>query len=231
MNTLADLATIAAQYDAEIKRVITRPGDEAAILFQWNYTDTSAKWLTLGWYASEQEAIDTACFELQEFGMNILNVTKAFPYLDACMFNEPIVLTIKRVAIEEVVGKQGDQTTREKMPVVYFEKTGRGLLLSNKTNTKALIELYGIETDNWIGNAVQLYTDTVKAFGKSHHVIRVSPLVPKKSASKKAAKVADVEPPEPIEPEDDETEMIPFDLIETDEPENNPFDFVEPDPS
>ena len=78
---------------------------------------------------------------------------------------EPI-LTIRSVVIEEV------GQTRDKLPVLYFERTEKGLVL-NKTNSNAIAAAYGDETNDWLGAQVQLFVVNTEYQGKPTQGIRV----------------------------------------------------------
>ena len=78
---------------------------------------------------------------------------------------EPI-LTIRSVVVEEV------GQTRDKLPVLYFERTEKGLVL-NKTNSNAIAAAYGDETNDWLGAQVQLFVVNTEYQGKPVQGIRV----------------------------------------------------------
>jgi hypothetical protein len=68
---------------------------------------------------------------------------------------------------EEHVGKD-----REPKPVLYFEEQRRGLVL-NITNWDTLAELFGEESDGWVGQQVTLFTTTGDYKGKTWVGIRL----------------------------------------------------------
>jgi hypothetical protein len=88
-------------------------------------------------------------------------------------------LTIQRVTLEKVesikVGgdDQGGGKMKDKI-IVYFResKSDRGWLL-NRTNAECLKELWGRETDAWIGKKVTLCTQQVRVGPKIEPGIRV----------------------------------------------------------
>lgn len=63
-------------------------------------------------------------------------------------------------------------TEKEVRPALSFEGTGRMLTL-NVTNIERLVELFGGETDDWIGQTISLNGDTAKYGGKTVNAIRV----------------------------------------------------------
>ena len=96
-----------------------------------------------------------------------MKVSAAFPskWLKAeDVGDRTIPVTIADVRQEEV----GDDF---KM-VLYVEGQTKGLVL-NKTNANFIKGLYGDDTDDWVGERVQLYTTIVNFQGKSTNSIRV----------------------------------------------------------
>lgn len=87
-------------------------------------------------------------------------------------------LTINKVTLEKVESlKGGDDDAGGKMKdkiVIYFaeSKSGRGWLL-NRTNAEAIKELWGRETDGWLGHKITLFTQQVKVGKKMEPGIRV----------------------------------------------------------
>lgn len=87
-------------------------------------------------------------------------------------------LTIERVTLEKVeslkaTDDDGGGKMRDRI-VVYFKEArgGRGWLL-NRTNAECLKELWGRETNDWIGKRVTLYTAQVRVGPKMEPGIRV----------------------------------------------------------
>lgn len=87
-------------------------------------------------------------------------------------------LTINRVTLEKVESlkvndDQGAGKTKDRI-VVYFaeSKSERGWLL-NRTNAECLKEMWGRETNEWIGKKVTLYTTNVRVGPKVEPGIRV----------------------------------------------------------
>lgn len=87
-------------------------------------------------------------------------------------------LTIQKVTLEKVESmKATDDDGAGKMRdriVVYFEegRSGRGWLL-NRTNAECLKEMFGRETDLWLGKKVTLFTTQVRVGPKMEPGIRV----------------------------------------------------------
>lgn len=98
----------------------------------------------------------------------LLNPSK---YIKGAEFlGKDVTYTIKSVRREEL--EKDDETTESK-GIIYFSDEAKGWV-SNVTNTKALVAMFGTETDNWIGKRVTLWFDeNVRAFGDKVGGIRV----------------------------------------------------------
>lgn len=87
-------------------------------------------------------------------------------------------LTIAKITLEKVESLQkGDDDAPGKMRdriIIYFKegKDGRGWLL-NRSNAEALKEMWGRETNNWLGHRVTLHTQPVRVGPKVEPGIRV----------------------------------------------------------
>jgi hypothetical protein len=87
----------------------------------------------------------------------------------------PVTLTIDKVTLELVESLKDDGGGKMKNKiVVYFaeSKSGRGWLL-NRTNCEALKELWGRETNDWLGHKITLHTAPVRVGQKMDIGIRV----------------------------------------------------------
>lgn len=99
-------------------------------------------------------------------------------YISAAELGEKAVtVTIGRVALEKVEQLKEDGSTGGKLKdriVVYFanSKSDRGWLL-NRTNAEAINELWGRDTDDWIGHRITLHAQMVRVGPKSEPGIRV----------------------------------------------------------
>jgi hypothetical protein len=78
-------------------------------------------------------------------------------YLKAVDYPEPQTLTIRDVR-EESVGRE-----EELKIVLAFDETPK-LLVLNKSNSLALEDLFGWESDDWVGNKIEIYTDPSVTF-------------------------------------------------------------------
>lgn len=90
-----------------------------------------------------------------------------------------VTVTIRDVRAVKVKNSEKE----EKKPIVFFKesKDSRGLVLC-KTNGKTIAQMYGNDTDAWIGKRVTLFAAMVDAFGKTVEAIRIRPMIPKASA-------------------------------------------------
>lgn len=127
-----------------------------------------------------------------------MNINDAFPsnYLKASDLGEaqPVV-TIDRVEVE-AVGRG-----KEMKPVVYFAGKQKGMVL-NKTNSKKIAEIAGsMDTDDWHGVQIKLYSTEVDFQGETVEAIRIKPPQAAKAKPKPAPVVSD---------ELTEDETVPF---------------------
>jgi hypothetical protein len=86
-------------------------------------------------------------------------------YIKASDLNgKEITLTMANVERE----KLGD----DNKPVLYFKGAKKGLVL-NKTNTNAIGDAYGDDSDDWFGQPIILFSAMVEYAGKLGPAIRV----------------------------------------------------------
>lgn len=98
-----------------------------------------------------------------------MRISKAFPstYLASHdLDGRDVTMTISEVKEEEVGRK------REEKPVIYFEENEKGVVL-NKTNAKVLSDLYGDDTDEWVGECITLFEKEVEFAGDMVTAIRM----------------------------------------------------------
>ena len=80
-----------------------------------------------------------------------------------------VTLTIKSIGIDDVQSERG----KEDKVVIEFEETDKMIVL-NKTNAKILTKKFSTPmVESWIGEQVELYSDTVSAFGKQVFAVRI----------------------------------------------------------
>jgi len=77
-------------------------------------------------------------------------------------------VTIRELAVEEI----GQGKDREEKPVLYFQNREKGLVL-NVTNCRTIEDTYGLETDDWAGKEVELFSTKVEFKGDRVDAIRV----------------------------------------------------------
>jgi hypothetical protein len=103
-----------------------------------------------------------------------MNALEVFPskFLKASDIGtaQPVV-EIMAVVIE-TLGQGEDQETK---PVCYFKAKEKGLVC-NKTNFNTLIDLFGPETDDWIGKKIKIMSMEVAFRGKMTMSLRISPM-------------------------------------------------------
>jgi hypothetical protein len=100
-----------------------------------------------------------------------MNIYELFPskWVRAADLNgHDVRVTMRALVVENI----GQPPKNEDKPILYFQKTEKGLVL-NKTNAMIIASIYGPDTDNWMGKPVTLYATKVRAFGAVHDVIRV----------------------------------------------------------
>lgn len=85
-----------------------------------------------------------------------------------------ITLTIKAVTLEEMLTHDNKTVSK---PVAWFERTMKGLVM-NATNARVIANLYGDNTDAWMGKRINIYPTQVRAFGKMTDCIRVREEIP-----------------------------------------------------
>ena len=94
--------------------------------------------------------------------------------------------------------------------VVYFKGKHKGLVL-NKTNANNIALVYGMDTDGWIGGAIQIYPTMVDFQGRSMEALRVKAMVnrPKKAPPSKHPQQG-FSDTGPTKARHDDTEEAPF---------------------
>ena len=190
------LIASAAAHDIEIRQLIQSGGRYAfQIVISWN--DTAQKWFMTRWCQSAAELVDLMTRVMEDNTLaNIFKVGDLFQYLSAEMFvgNRDVVMTISLVEITELENQRGKQ----ERAILYFKETAKGLVVGNKTNVRQLVNLFGPETDNWVGHRVALFTTEVTAFGKTMQSIRIRDFEPhsEKKQPKKGKVVEAVPEPE-----------------------------------
>lgn len=107
-------------------------------------------------------------------------------YLGAYSLDEgqDIVLTIREVKMEPVVGSDGK---REDCAVCYWQENEKPMIM-NITNLKMVAKLTGSPyIEKWPGTPVQIGTEKVRAFGTVTDALRIRDVKPSKAARESAA--------------------------------------------
>lgn len=88
-----------------------------------------------------------------------------------------IDLTIKKVTGGELTANGG---RKSKKPIVHFQEDGVKPLICNKTNGKAIANLYGTIVEDWAGKRITLFVSKTNSPDGSGEVpcIRVRPKAP-----------------------------------------------------
>lgn len=92
-------------------------------------------------------------------------------YLKAEEIDSDLMVTIKRIVLEELESKDG---RKQEKPIAYFNELEKGLVL-NKTNWSLIAKQHGDESDDWTGKQITLFVMDVEAFGEMVEAIRVKP--------------------------------------------------------
>lgn len=88
---------------------------------------------------------------------------------------EEMLLTIAKFVGEEEVKTAEGKTPK---PVLYFKENVPKMIM-NITNGNTITSLYGSHPEQWIGKQVQVYSASVKAFGKVQDALRIRDFIPK----------------------------------------------------
>lgn len=85
-----------------------------------------------------------------------------------------VTVTIAQVNAANITGAGGKQDPK---PVLFFEGKKKGLVC-NKTICKVIAELYGPDTDDWVGKRIALYPTTTQFGRETVECIRVRERTP-----------------------------------------------------
>lgn len=96
------------------------------------------------------------------------NLLKAADVSDA---GGEMPLTIAKIEMKEF---DGDNGSKERKPIIFFANDKQ--MVCNKTNGTMLGEMFGTETDEWIGKTITLIVQNVDFAGKSTPAIRIKNL-------------------------------------------------------
>jgi hypothetical protein len=110
-------------------------------------------------------------------------------YIKAADVTQPRTGTIASTGMEQFKNDGRDQ---QKL-VVYFRDRGLKPLVCNMTNYDAIADIYGDDTDRWIGREIELFADRVRFGGKLVDSVRVR----EPSPVQRSLPVANGAPPRP----------------------------------
>lgn len=137
-----------------------------------------------------------------------MDINTAFPskFLNAAdLQGKKVTVVISHFEIEEM-------NDGKKKLVAYFKGKQKGFTI-NKTNATTISDMFGPETNNWIGKAIHLFPARVDFQGKRVDAIRVEFVQPPpvRQKARQPAPQADVHNQEPLhESADDMNDEIPF---------------------
>ena len=98
---------------------------------------------------------------------------KVFPskYLKSSDLNgKPVTVTIERATLEKLKALDG----KEQEKIVLTFRNAKKALPLNRTNYDSITEIVGDdETDNWIGQRIELFADTIQMAGKIVACVRI----------------------------------------------------------
>lgn len=100
-----------------------------------------------------------------------------------------VTVTIVKVEARKLRNQKNTATK----PIIFFERAEKGFAC-NKTNGKTIAELYGADTDQWLGKSITLYATTTTFGGDTVPCIRVRNRIPASGAAAQSPPIA-VEPP------------------------------------
>jgi hypothetical protein len=102
-----------------------------------------------------------------------MNINDAFPskYLSAADIGDSKPTVI--IAGFEMIDLETDDGMESK-PFLTFKGAKKGMIL-NKTNANAIQDLYGFDTDAWIGKAIKLIVTRVDYQGRRVPALRIDP--------------------------------------------------------
>jgi hypothetical protein len=89
---------------------------------------------------------------------------------------EKRTLTIRDVDMMDL----GQDEEKETKPVITFRQKDAKPFVCNKTNAQTISELWGEDTDDWMGKDITLYVTKVSSFGKMVPGIRIEETRPAK---------------------------------------------------
>ena len=79
-----------------------------------------------------------------------------------------MLLTIAKVEMKTF---DRDDNSKDTKPIIFFEEGNQ--MVCNKTNANAIADMFGEETDDWLGNQITLIVKDVEFQGKTVMGIRV----------------------------------------------------------
>lgn len=119
---------------------------------------------------------------------------------------EAIVLTIRKVYQDDLKTRDGKDEVK---PIVEFEERGFKPLVLNVTNWRACERICNsVESDDWPGHRIELFTTEVEAFGELTEAIRIR--APKSKSRARPRPVTEDRPAEEGEYDNLDDDRVPF---------------------
>jgi hypothetical protein len=106
-----------------------------------------------------------------------MDINQAFPskYVKAAdLQGQDVPVTITHVQMEDVGGRGNEA---DNLPVAYFQGMTKGLVL-NKTNANTIAQMYGFETNGWVGRPITLWPTECEFGGNMTQCVRVRSTAP-----------------------------------------------------
>jgi hypothetical protein len=92
---------------------------------------------------------------------------------------QDLIVTIDYVKNETVTGTDGK---KENCSVIHFTEKNVKPMIMNATNAKTITKLFKTPyVEQWHGRKIQIFVDTVKAFGEMVEALRIRPEIPKEA--------------------------------------------------
>ncbi len=90
--------------------------------------------------------------------------SQAFPskYMSKEDVEQPIIATIRSTSVATFDGDNGEETK----PVLHFDEQGTKPMLLNFGNWTTCEELFGEDSETWVGKKIEIYKDPNVMYGK-----------------------------------------------------------------
>lgn len=171
---LSKLNGLATKYGYEVRDIYTRESKSrlrTAILFVWDIGDY-AEYFTLGFFFSEERAVNYCIEMLKEHGMNLHKNNDLYPHIKAGMMKKTRVTLTLSGEVKIIKNREGSGARAE----LFFSDHEKSAIV-NTTQLDKIIEAAGKHTEKWPGTCIDLYGEFGKWFGKKQWGLRVENIV------------------------------------------------------